>query len=178
MTFLIARNQAKSCEDRTVFLEILRYLSISAAAVIGVGTSITSVRAETVPVRVSWEFGKYSIAPGAIYLNICNNSSQNINEIGGCRIIDVANEKVNDDEINSSRTVKLERYRSYRACLVADNLPEYKSYISLSSHYTVIAGKLGRWIACKTIKADKSETRYPIPFFFSRNDLKFWRSNP
>ena len=178
MTFLIARNQAKSCEDRTVFLKILRYLSISAAAVIGVGTSITSVRAETAPVEVTWNFGNYSIDPGAIYLNICNNSSRNINEIGGCRIIDVANEKIKDDEINSFRTVKLERYRSYRACLVADNLPEYKSYISLSNRYTVIAGKSGRWIACKIIKADKSETVYPIPFSFSRNDLKFWRSNP
>lgn len=102
--------------------------------------------------RFAWDF---TPPAGAVYFNVCDNPTLNVNErTGGCAEINVLNEVVTRNR-DRTRLVsdRLRSGQAYKACLVADNIGR---------------GYEGRWIQCYDFVARDGQS-----FRFSLSQLRY-----
>jgi hypothetical protein len=114
----------KPLKEITVSRSVFGYVLTS--TVIGLivpllGSTDTAQAQQIIKVRFAWNF---TPAGGAVYFNICDNPTININErTGGCAEINVLNEVVTRNQDRTRLvTDRLRAGQAYEACLVADNI--------------------------------------------------------
>lgn len=139
--------------------------SISASNIFALGvfasTLLWNISPAKADVMINWNLG--NVGNGAVYLNICSDGFNNVTPSGGCRNINIHNAQVS---ARGSKRIQTTPTGIYRACIVADNLPN----------------RPGRWIDCKIVGSaphgDPGEELYISSYRFLSSSLNFWRRNP